>query len=272
MNSSVNWGVFASMAAAAAWIGGSALAGAPPTGGGGEGGGGGDATPLTFALEVAPGELEPVVVETTSPGRKLGVALRRAGIKPDSLAATGVGTPALASLLVRADAWFIENGEALQQADAALGEARVRRDELLRLVRSGLAEPADVVALQQAKAAHEAALAQRDAVLQALFAAATDGMDGSRVATLAQIHANSKWKPPVHFLVEEREEATWLRLRDSLANERIAPRFDEDPDPDVVAFLMAMRARQAVAQAHANYEAFHAALLASWQASLLQPQ
>ena len=268
MNRSVKWGVFASMAAAAAWIGGNALAGVPPTGGGGEG----DAAAMTLALEVPPGELEPVVVETTSPGRKLDVALRRAGIEPDALAAAGVGTTALGSLIARADTWFVASGEALQQADALLGEARVRRDELQRLVRSGLAEPADVIALAQAKTAHDAALAERDSVLQALFAAATEGMDGSRVATLAQIHANSKWKPPVHFLVEEREEATWLRLRDSLANERIAPRFEEDPDPDVVAFLTAMRARQAVAQAHANYEAFHAALLASWQASLLQPQ
>ena len=268
MHCSVKWGVFASITALIAWIGGSALASAPAAGGGGEG----EAAAMTLALKVPPGELEPVAVQTTSPGRKLGVALRRAGIEPDALAAAGVGTTGLGSLITRADAWFVENGEALRQSDAALGEARVLRDQLQRLVRSGLAEPEDVVALAQAKATHDAARIARDAVLHALFVAATEGMEGPRVATLAQIHDNANWKPPVHFLVEDRETATWLQLRDSLAHERIAPRFEEDPDPEVVAFLTAMRARQAVAQAHANYEAFHAALLASWQASLLQPQ
>lgn len=238
----------------------------------GIGGSGGDGTAAPAALLVPPdSDPQPIVVAVQSPGRALDVALRRAGITPVALAAAGVGTSGLAGTLVGADGWLVEHQELLASADAECNAVRRERDALRRLVRSGLASPEEVAGLQQAQATLEAREAVQATSLQALFAAATGSLSGPQAATLAAIRANAARSAPVYYRVEERDAATWLRLRDALANERIAPRFEQEPDTELQAFLAAMHARQAVAQARSNHDALLAVVRASWDASLHGP-
>lgn len=262
------------MAAGGVALGGVALGAAWLGNPGGPGGKGGDgashdiAAVSSAAVEVPEEVPEPIVVDIVSPRRALDVALRRTGIAPASLAAAGVSTGSFAGLLTSADGWFLENVEALVEADAGAALARRERDRLQRLVRSGLASGEDVTALHQAKESLASREAARDAVLDALFNTSTASLSGGQRVALVQIRENSGRTFPVHFLVEPREEATWIQLRDALANERIAPLFEDDPDAGAQSFLAAMRARPAVAQAKANHDAYLATLEASWEASL----
>ena len=234
------------------------------------GGGGGDAGDVP-TLSAPGGDAEPlpvVEVELTTESSTVDVGLRRVGIRPESLAAAGVSSPSLGTLLEGADDWFVANPSALPNADAAYADARVTRDQLLRKVQSGLATDQEVIDLQQAEAAFDAAELDRTAALDQLFQAASAELSAAQVATLSQIRANARWKFPEHFLVEERDQATWVELRDALANERIAPRFEEEPDAGCQSFLSTMRARPAVSEAEANSDTYLATLQASWDASL----
>lgn len=242
------------IALAAHWAGGGSSVDAPP---GHFSGGDADSAPVPV-----------VIVELTTPGSTVEVGLRRVGIRPESLAAAGVSSPGLATLLQASDGWFITNASLLTEADALYGAARVARDELQRIVRSGLASDQQVIDLQQAESEFQDAASNRASVLGQLFQAATAELSAQQIAVLSQIRANDSWKFPVHFLVEAREQATWVALRNALANERIAPQFGDEPDPGAQALLSELEGREAVVQASANVGTYLASLGASWSASL----
>ncbi len=230
-----------------------------------------DADAVPAALAHGPGDAQPlvVVVELATPGSKVDVGLRRVGINPDSLAAAGVSSAAFGTLLQLTDEWFGSNSTMLSEADAAYGEARKTRDTLQRVVRSGLATSEQVTELSAAKADFESADASRAAVLDSLFSAAIAELSNPQVTALTQIRANEQWrKLPVHYLVEEREQASWVALRNALANQRIAPEFGDEPDPASQAFLSQVESSGPVTQASANLGTYLASIDASWNASL----
>ena len=209
-----------------------------------------------------------VVVPIASDAFALEVLLWRAGISPRALAAAGVTPAQLGVLLQAADGWLQEHPGALDALDTAVGAARAERDRLARKVKSGLASPEEVAALAQAKQACAAAEGERDALLAAAYQAACADLAPAKVQTLDQIAANRRWRFAAEYLVEAREQASWIRLRDALVNERQAPRWGDAPDPALAGFLTELRARPAVAAARTNVETYLASLEASWDASL----
>jgi len=197
------------------------------------------------------------------------VALLRAGLSPEALAAAGVSSDTLASQLASAADGLTPLPASLATADAAYGDARRNRDRLQRLVRSGLGTADDVQALADARTALAAAEAQRAAVLDAVFAAATADLSDAQAATLGQIRANARWKHPIQYRVAARSEADWFALSDALAHVRTHTDFGLDTDPAIEATLEAFDAEGAVSQATTNCSTHLSGCAAVWEATFV---
>ena len=85
------------------------------------------------------------------------------------------------------------------------------------------------------------------------FAAAVDGLDSGKAATLATLHATgAQWDLPTQYLAGSHSEADWVNLRDALANDRIATAQHIDPDPDSHQLILSALADPNVAAANSN--------------------
>ena len=139
--------------------------------------------------------------------------------------------------------YLVDYQASLNLADAAFANAKGReRDRLERLVRSGTGTEDDLAALVQARVDFANAQTQRAAELTALLDAATAGVTGPHRATLEKLSANAPWKQPIEFHTVDRDQVDWVALREALANERIAAKRQETPDPGAQALLQQLRA------------------------------
>jgi len=196
------------------------------------------------------------------------VILIRAGLDPKALAASGIVAQGVTPLLQDAADQINANPTALPTADTARAAARVESDRLLRLIQSGLASQEDVTAYQAALANFNNATAQRQAALDATFAAATANLSAETRSTLTQIRANraQDWSRdfPHEFLVITRQEAEWVTLRDCLANEHIAIKHPDLLSQDDQARLATWRADPAVLAAKTALDQNLAAVTDAW--------
>jgi len=194
--------------------------------------------------------------------------LIRAGLDPKSLAASGIVAVGVTPILQAAADQINANPTALPQADTARAAARVQSDQLLRTIQSGLATQDDVAAYQVALANFNTATAQRQAALDATFAAATANLSAEARSTLTQIRANrgQDWSRdfPFEFLVIARQEAEWVPLRDCLANEHIAIKHPDLLSQDDQARLATWRADPAVLAAKTALDQNLAAVTDAW--------
>ncbi len=163
---------------------------------------------------------------------------------------------------------LLENPGALGLADAAYSAARQDRDRLKRLIQSGQGTSEDVDAYAAAKIALALAESQRETVLGAILAAATSGLSASETNNQAALRSTSNWNLPTEFLVVDHSEAEWVQLREALANERIAAKLGEDPDPDAQALLATFRSDPLVAVAAANLDTNLPAVEAAWDTAV----
>ncbi|MBI5283451.1 MAG: hypothetical protein HY874_00010 [Chloroflexi bacterium] len=195
------------------------------------------------------------------------VILLRAGLKPEALAAAGIAPSSIASALQSAAQSIAAAPSALATADADFAHARGESDRVERLIQSGKGTPADVSAYQNAKAALATATAQRSAVLDQLFASATANLSAAQRTALTNLRANAAWNLPPEFLVVNRSQEDWVRLRDALANEKIARKLHDQPDAGAQAQLANWRASVAVAAARTGLDTNLAQIRTNWNAA-----
>jgi hypothetical protein len=133
--------------------------------------------------------------------------------------------------------------------DAAYAAARVECDVLERRLRSGLASAQQVSDCQAAIAAFDAVETAREAAIQDIIGAAETGLAVAKAATLTMIRGNRSWRLPLQYLVEDRDQADWVYVRDCLDNERISADFEEEPDDTLQAHLTTVDANSDVSAA-----------------------
>lgn len=192
------------------------------------------------------------------------VVLLRAGLSPEALAAAGVSSASISSTLSAAAQSLAGSPDALATADAAYATARVNSDRLERLIQSGKGHEQEVAAYQVAKAALTTAEVQRQAVLDGIFAAATANLSSTQRTALTNLRANSSWNLPREFLVVNRDQAEWVRLRDALANERISRKLGDEADAAAQAQLANWRAAPTVAAARTALDANLPQIRTNW--------
>lgn len=206
-------------------------------------------------------------VPNVPPHADFKVTLLRAGLKPEALAAAGVASNGISGVLSLAAQTVAGAPNALREADAAYATARVQSDQLERLIQSGKGHEQEVAAYQAAKTALSTAEAQRQAVLDGLFAAATANLSSAQRTALTNLRANAAWNLPPEFLVVNRDQAEWVRLRDALANERISRKLGDEPDAGAQAQLANWRANNSVAAARSALDTNLAQIRTNWNAA-----
>ncbi|MFG0260553.1 MAG: hypothetical protein ACF8LK_09405 [Phycisphaerales bacterium JB041] len=182
-------------------------------------------------------------------------SLARVGITGETLAAAGcseadatsVGTDAVAHM--DAPRW-----SALGTADQAVRDARADVERLGKLVRAGQAGPEDLTEHTAAQATLSASRSARDALLQALFDAAVDGLSGEEVTLLETMHGNTGRPVPLQYTVSDRSDAQWTNLRDALANIKTSGMCGEEPDTNCTALVNGCNAETPVVTAASNLE------------------
>lgn len=181
------------------------------------------------------------------------VPLIRCGLDAQSLAAAGISAGQATSIAQNAKAALLADPKHLSDADVAYAAARSVADVLQRKIQSGRATQEEIASYAPIAAIAETKKSERDAAIEALFGIATQGLAPEAVAKLQTIRANrAAWSAPVEFLVVNRTEKDWVKLRDALANERISAKFDEPADQALAAQLATWRADAAVAAAKAG--------------------
>jgi len=219
-----------------------------------------DVQPAAAGLE--PGLL--AVVETISPA--LEVPVLRTGLTPERLAAAGAGSGVVNSVL-NAAAEDLGDCSVLDSADVACSAARETRDNLQRLVKSGLGTDADATALEAAETALTTATAARDAILGSARAAGAAELSSTQQATLSSLLSNQDRRLPIEFLVLDLEAADWITLRNAIDDEKAAPKLGLEPNAELQSFLTAKRAVTSVATAKANLDSNLTAIQAAWDAT-----
>ncbi|MEW6743198.1 MAG: hypothetical protein AB1486_10615 [Planctomycetota bacterium] len=212
--------------------------------------------------------LRGVLVRAAAAGSStdLGTALSRVALCPEELTAAGVSAGAVADVVAGVADYLSAYPTALAQADQDCFSAKNDADRLSRLVQSGLASPSEVTAWQQALADLASAESAGQAVLDGLFACGTAGLTSTQQEILGRLHDNgAAWELPLEFLVIDRSQAEWLRLRAALSNQHIAPKQGEDPDAADQSYLSDCRSDDAVAAAITRLDRNLAGVRAVWE-------
>lgn len=198
----------------------------------------------------------------------LEVVAIRAGLDANALAASGVSGSAATTLVQTTNQYLLEHSLELAAADEAFVNARREVDRLQDLIQTGHGSEQDLVSLQAQEAALAAAGSQRETVMAAVYSTSVVGLPNEQQAVLTKIRANRRWSLPLEFLVVERTEAEWVRVRDCLAHERIATGKGMPVDPTVEAQLAAWRAEPTVALAAVNLSTNFSTVAAAWNAAM----
>lgn len=199
------------------------------------------AAPLAATLAQLP-DAQPAALHGTA----FKVLLTRAGLSPDALAAAGVSALSVSTIVSSALASVQTHPQALALLDTSYADARRESDARRRRIQSGLGNEADVTVYQASSAAMNSSETQREVFITELLATATAGLPQEQRTALAAIRANSSWNLPKQYMVVNRSQEQWVALRDALANERVAARLGEEPDPACQALLANCRANAAV--------------------------
>ena len=205
-----------------------------------------------------------VLLSSQTHATDVGDVLLRAGLDAEALAAAGLASGSVASVVDEVDEHLAANPNDLTTADQDHATASTEVDRLRRLVRGGKATAQDVADLAAAKQDLADAADARDAALDAIFAAGTADLAASVADTLATIRANRSWGVPVEFLSKDRADADWIALRDALTNEKIAAAEGTAVDAACASLLLAERADPAVSAAKTAHDANFAAVEAAW--------
>jgi len=193
--------------------------------------------------------------------------LIRAGLDPKALAAAGVSSSSVSSVLSAAATQINASPTALSSADDALATARTQVDHLTSLIQSGHGTQDDITALATANSNLATATSQRQAALDAIFSSATANLTDGQKTALSKIRSNRSWDLSLEFLVVDRDESQWVQVRDALANERIAVSLPDSLNQTAQSNLATWRADPAVAAAKSSLDANLSAVTGSWNSA-----
>jgi hypothetical protein len=213
---------------------------------------------------------KPVAAQAPAIPTDFRTTLIRAGLDFTALAAAGVSTNSVSSVLQAVAASINNDPSRLSNADSAYATARRDVDRLKALIESGKASQEDTSSYQSASTSLATASAARQAALDAYFAAGAGVVTEGQRATLTSIRTNRGYEMPIEFLVVNRSQQEWVDLRDALANERIEPEVGEEPDSGDQAALASWRAVNAVASAKSSTDANLASVTTSWNSASVQ--
>jgi len=195
---------------------------------------------------------------------ELQVALLRAGLGAETLTAAGISSQQVSTIVTNARNELIAHPTRISEDDAAYAAGRVAADALQRKIESGQASQQEIASYSTATAALESARSERAAALDAVFSAATVGLNQTQIGLLQKLQANRSWKVSTEYLTVDRTEAEWLGLRDALSNERIAAKYGTEANGACQSLLSTARANQTVAAAKANAVANLATVSSAW--------
>ena len=140
---------------------------------------------------------------------------------------------------------------------------------LQRRVRSGLASEQEVTDVQLARQDLDDARADQQAILDDIFLVGTANLPSAQRLRLAKIRSQgTTWNMPVEYLVVDRSEQQWVRLREALANERISAELEEDPDATDQAHLASVRDDTDVSAAMTALETRLPEVRAAWEGAI----
>ena len=197
--------------------------------------------------------------------------LIRAGLDPAAIAAAGVLSGTVSSILQAAADTINAHPMDLPNADTAFAAARVDSDRLRILIQSGRASQEDITAYQTAMANLATATSQRQAALDQIFTSAIANLPAGQRTVITQVRTNraSDFSKdfPTEFVTVDRTQETWVSVRDCLANEHIGVTYPETLDQGAQAQLAAWRADPTVSAAKNALDANLASVTAAWNAA-----
>ncbi len=197
----------------------------------------------------------------------LAETMLRVGLSPEALATSGCTATDASAAVSDLDDHLAESGGAIASADSAWADANAAVQTLKRKIQVNQATQAEIDSLAGLEATLAAAQSTLQGLLDGAFEAATDSFSQSEVDTLLSIKSNGSWGIPTHFLVVDRTEASWVALRDALAEERIAAKYDESVSAESQALISAALADSDVATAKTNLDTNLASVAAAWESA-----
>lgn len=192
--------------------------------------------------------------------------LARLQLTPRLLAAVGFTAGETSTLVGNARTHLDSRMGALRTLEAEINLQRRECDALRVRVQSGQASAQERTAYEAALAAcaaSDSALAQH---LAATRSAALTAVQEDRRAALELAGDNMAGHDvPTQYLFSSRTEAEWVRLRNALANQRIALNRGQEPDQWCIALLASCNAEAATAAAVVNLSANLQAVTEAWE-------
>lgn len=188
------------------------------------------------------------------------VALARAGVHLEKLLAAGVQPTEFVTIVSAARDYLTSNEARWHAADQSLSDARDTRDIAEREGAPSRIEAARLAVMQQET--------HRGQVQGELFAVVSGTLD-TRVSTrLSRIRLNAReWPLPTKYLIKDRNEGEWIRLRDALSEVADAQSGLRSANPSSLATVAAADAdAETVAAATALQEI--AAARQAWREAL----
>lgn len=195
-------------------------------------------------------------------------SLMRAGLGPDALAAAGISSGEVATLIADAETYIDANSTELSDADADYVSLRAEVDALRRKVRSGQASAEEISSLATKQSQLATAESDRESAIEAIFDAATDSLSAAEKTALANIQANRTWATPIEFLVINRTDQQWLDLSEALTNEAVANEEGTAVEAACANLLLTERAKTEVASAKTNFDANVSAVTTAWNTAV----
>lgn len=211
-------------------------------------------TSTTTAAILYPGPSSQQVIE----------ALIRAGLQPDALAAAGVSSNDVSTIVNNVKTLLTDSPSDLSSADSGVATNRPNVERLERLIRGGQGTEQDLSSLATARSNLNTALSNRQTALDAIFNAGAFNLSNDQKARLSKVRANRTWEVSLEFTVVDRTDAQWLALRDALENEHIATHDGADPDEGAQELLTTARADTTVVAAASGLLNNLAGIKAAW--------
>ncbi|MFO0835765.1 MAG: hypothetical protein U0638_12400 [Phycisphaerales bacterium] len=199
--------------------------------------------------------------------RTLREALSMASLSPAALAASGLSTQQTADLIDRARSHMNEGSTNYEQVFSTHRAATLQVRTLQQKVQAGTGTAEDTSALASAQSALTSATSAREAAVATFMDATLDGLSESALASLTQLRANRSIDLPMQYLIVDRSEGDWLKLRDSLAIEREAAAKGESVDSATSEFLTGVNTDPAVIAAKTGLTHL-AEVEAAWNAAI----
>jgi hypothetical protein len=155
--------------------------------------------------------------------------LVRSGLTPRNLAAAGVTSESLPSVVSAVRGVMAENEATLRQADADYRTATATVERLERLTQAGLASAEDLQSLQNARSARSQAASTRTTVVQLVFESGLGQVNAG--ADLTLLRENAARPTYTKHRIAERTDPQWTTLRDASSNVREAADAGRNADP-----------------------------------------